>query len=124
MTERIYTIEEIRKKVVPIAEKYNLKKISLFGSYARGEAKENSDLDFYVVDRKNSYDISEWGYLNFYAELEEMFEKEIDIVTARTIKQNWDRWYTKLLYKNIKDDEVVLYECGFDKGFEYIGSLA
>ena len=38
-----YTIEEIKDKVTPIAQKYGVKRISLFGSYARGEATENSD---------------------------------------------------------------------------------
>ena len=36
----IYTIDEIRRKVVPIAKKYGVKKLSLFGSYARGEADD------------------------------------------------------------------------------------
>lgn len=122
MNNKIYTIEEIREKIIPLAQKYNLKKVSLFGSYARGEATETSDLDFYIVDNQNSYDVEEWGYFRFYTELEDIFEKEIDVVIATTIKQNWDRWYTKLLYKNIKDDEVVLYDSRIYKGFEHFRS--
>ncbi len=45
---RIYTVEEIQKKVRPIAEKYGIDTVWLFGSYARGEANENSDVDLLV----------------------------------------------------------------------------
>lgn len=43
-----YTIEEIRTKAMPIAIRYGVDALSLFGSYARGEADEKSDLDFLI----------------------------------------------------------------------------
>ena len=48
MPDTIYTIDKIKDIVKPIAKKYNVQSIYLFGSYARGEANENSDLDFLV----------------------------------------------------------------------------
>ena len=48
MNDKVFTIEEIVSLVKPIAEKYGIKEIYLFGSYARGEADEDSDLDFLV----------------------------------------------------------------------------
>ena len=44
----IYTLEEIRSRVTPIAKQYELKAVYLFGSYARGDADENSDIDLLV----------------------------------------------------------------------------
>ena len=44
--QHIYTLDEIRAIAVPIAERHQLKRLALFGSYARGEANEQSDLDF------------------------------------------------------------------------------
>ena len=41
----IYTISEIQAIVTPIAQKHKLKAVYLFGSYARGTATENSDVD-------------------------------------------------------------------------------
>lgn len=41
----VYTIDEIKAKIYPIAKQYNLSKVYLFGSYARGEEDENSDID-------------------------------------------------------------------------------
>ncbi len=49
MHSRIYSIEDIKRIVKPIANKYNAKAIYLFGSYARGEATAKSDLDFLVI---------------------------------------------------------------------------
>ena len=46
----IYTIEEIRNKVVPYCKDYGLKRLCLFGSYAKGEATDTSDLDF-IMDK-------------------------------------------------------------------------
>ena len=36
----VYTIDQIKDKIYPVAEKYDLSKVYLFGSYARGEADE------------------------------------------------------------------------------------
>lgn len=48
MNDKILAIKDIETLVKPIAEKYKVKEIYLFGSYARGEADESSDLDFLV----------------------------------------------------------------------------
>ena len=46
MKDRIYTVNEIRDIVAPIARKHGVASLYLFGSYARGEASANSDIDF------------------------------------------------------------------------------
>ena len=46
------TVEEIRKKVAPIAEEYRLSRVYLFGSYAKGTAKQNSDVDVLIETRR------------------------------------------------------------------------
>ena len=48
MQASVFTMEQIAAAVKPLADKYRVKEIYLFGSYARGEAEENSDLDFLV----------------------------------------------------------------------------
>ena len=51
----IYTIKEIKNIIKPILSKYGITEIYLFGSYARGEAKESSDIDIAIItdDFKN-----------------------------------------------------------------------
>lgn len=44
----VYTLEEIGRLVRPVAEKYHLKSVYIFGSYARGEAQDDSDIDLLV----------------------------------------------------------------------------
>ena len=46
----IFTIEEITKRTTPIAIKHGVNRLCLFGSYARNEAREGSDLDFIMDD--------------------------------------------------------------------------
>jgi hypothetical protein len=46
MPVKKYTIEEIKAIVEPIARKYGVARVYLFGSYARGDVIENSDVDF------------------------------------------------------------------------------
>ena len=53
MNKKIFTIRDIETLVKPIAKKYRVKEIYLFGSYARGEADESSDIDFLVFGGEN-----------------------------------------------------------------------
>ena len=48
MTRKVYTINEIKGIVAPIAKKHGVNKVYLFGSYARGEATPSSDVDLCV----------------------------------------------------------------------------
>jgi len=45
---KVLSLQEIAEIVKPIAEEYGVEEIYLFGSYARGEASQDSDLDFLV----------------------------------------------------------------------------
>ena len=45
---RIYSVQEIADRIRPVAKRYNLKAVYLFGSYARGEADAKSDIDLLV----------------------------------------------------------------------------
>ena len=53
MNDNVFTIADIKALVKHIAEKYNVDEIYLFGSYARNEADQNSDLDFLVFGGSN-----------------------------------------------------------------------
>ena len=53
MKDKVLTLEDIVRLVKPIAEKYHVQEIYLFGSYARGEADTDSDLDFLVYGGEN-----------------------------------------------------------------------
>lgn len=48
MDKSILTIEDIRAIITPLAHKYNAAEIWVFGSYARGDATSDSDIDLLV----------------------------------------------------------------------------
>lgn len=48
MDNDILAIDEIRTAIAPLAQKYSVAKIWLFGSYARGDATADSDIDLLV----------------------------------------------------------------------------
>lgn len=82
----VYSIDDIRNRIAPLAEKYHIPAIYLFGSYARGEATETSDLDF-LVDTTGTELNSLLKLGALYCDLEVAFGKEIDLITVRTIMQ-------------------------------------
>ena len=83
----IYTMDEIKKRVFPVIQKYNIPAMYLFGSYARGEATEESDLDF-LVDTAGTNLTSLLSLGALYCDLEEVFQKSIDLITVRSVMQN------------------------------------
>lgn len=99
--DKVYTLEEIRAKAIPIAKKYGVKRLSLFGSYARGEADAQSDLDF-LYDSGNGKIKSTFDYIDFIYDLEEEFKCHIDVVSAGI--------RDKKFLSEIKNDEVLIYE--------------
>lgn len=98
MNNKIYTIEEIKTIVTPIAEKYSFKEVYLFGSYARGEATEKSDIDL-VINFSES--ITLFTYAEIIEELETLFGKKVDVVSHSSAGP-------RLLYQII-DEEILMY---------------
>ena len=75
----IYTIGEIKDKAIPIAKAYGISRMSLFGSYARGEAQDSRDVDFYI-DRGKLSNLMK--YFAFVDELENALHCHVDVVTT------------------------------------------
>lgn len=96
-----FTLEEIREKSIPIAQKYGVKRLGLFGSYARGEANDESDLDF-LIDTGRLRGLIQ--YFGFVYDLEDTFGCHVDVIT--------DGIEDRDFLDRIKRDEVVLYEAG------------
>ena len=99
MSDKIYTLEEIRAIAEPIARRYHIAGLYLFGSYARGEANAQSDLDF-RVDRGQVIDLLELGGL--YSDLEAGFDqKKLDVLTTQMLSPDFLR--------QIQPEEVTIY---------------
>ena len=107
MTDKIYTIDEIKQIVFPIAKKYGVEKVYLFGSYARGEATEKSDIDLRVT-ASNIHSLFVLGGL--YSDLEEALNKSLDLVTTESLINVANKRFSEKFYENIKTEEKLLYE--------------
>ncbi len=59
-----------------------VRKIGLFGSFKRGQARRKSDIDILVVLEKPTFD----SYMEVKFYLEDLFERKVDLVMAETIK--------------------------------------
>ena len=74
----ILTIKQIKERIKPVMAKHNVKEVYLFGSYSRGEANRNSDVDIYC----DSGDVRTlWELSSFCDELENALGKKVDVVT-------------------------------------------
>jgi predicted nucleotidyltransferase len=96
----IYSVDQIKEKITPVAQSYGVKRVMLFGSYARGEATEDSDIDFHI----EAGDIKDlFALAGFRLDLEDALNKKVDVVTTGGIQLD------KRLYERIKGEEVTLY---------------
>jgi predicted nucleotidyltransferase len=66
-----------------LAEKFGVIEIAIFGSYARGEQREDSDIDL-IVDFKEGWKTFD-NYMNLKFYLEELFGRKVDLVIKSAI---------------------------------------
>ncbi len=94
----IYTLDEIKEKTIPIAIKYGVSSMSLFGSYARGEATDESDVDLLINkgEIKGLIDL-----VDFIHDLEQSLKCNVDVVTTSS--------HNKKFLEKICKDEVLIY---------------
>ena len=100
MKEPKYSIEDIKAAIIPIARKYNAKRIAIFGSYARGEAGAKSDIDLHLIDTGGV-----WGYFmlcGFRQDLEACLGVKVDVLTTGAMDDE--------VLERVKKDEVMIYE--------------
>lgn len=98
MIENIYTTQQIQSILKPIFTSYNVKKAVLFGSYAKGLAKKNSDVDILVDSGLKG--------LAFYGLLEDVVTslgKEVDMIDVSQVVENSD------MDNEIKRSGVMIY---------------
>ena len=73
----VLTLKQIKTRILPVMAKHNIHEVFLFGSYARGEANNKSDVDIYC-ESGDIRTLIDQGF--FEDELEEALGKEVDIV--------------------------------------------
>jgi len=77
-------IELLRKNEDEVKKKFGVTKIGIFGSFARGEEKEGSDIDVLVEFQENYKTFDNYMDLKFL--LEDLFGRKIDLVTIDALR--------------------------------------
>lgn len=95
------TFEDIRNVIWQYIDEYGIRKVGIFGSYARGQARETSDIDL-VFDFQKKFGM--FGLSHLKLSLEERLGKSIDILEYSSIDP--------FLRESILKDTVVIYEQG------------
>lgn len=76
-------IKEQKNFIYSVADKYGITDIRIFGSFASGQVKENSDLDLLVKISK--HDGMGFDLIRFEREIEEKLNIKLDVVTENSV---------------------------------------
>ena len=101
MSEKIYTIEEIKKILNEILKDEPVYQVVLFGSYAKKEAIKNSDIDL-LIDTKSK--LKGFALLKLICKIQEKFGKDIDGFEKYEIMSD------SPIDREIKRTGVIVYE--------------
>lgn len=102
----VYKIEEIAERVRPVAERYGISRVYLFGSYARGEATEESDVDLMISYQKLTGAFAIGGV---YIDFKEALDKPVDIVSERAVTSDYTSDLGRKLYNSIEKEGILIY---------------
>ncbi len=93
--------EDLELNIIPLCKKYGVRRMDIFGSFARGNATKESDIDLLVEfeGTKHIFD----RYMDLMMELEEKTHRKIDIITYQAIQN-------PIFKKVIEEERKILYE--------------
>ncbi len=91
----------IKEYINKIAGSYQIDKVYLFGSIARNEMNDNSDIDLVVVfdGKEDSGD----RFLNFILDIQKKFNRRADVITEKMLSKN------PYFKKNVENDLEIIY---------------
>lgn len=85
MSINLKLLQDKREEIINIATKHGAYNVRIFGSVARGEADEKSDIDFLI-----DYDIEKitpWFPVGLIHDLQDFLGEKVDVVTADGLKE-------------------------------------
>ena len=81
------TIEEIKKKALPVLLRSGVEFAAVFGSVARGEMTKKSDIDILVrFNPEVEAELSLLDHIGIAQELEDIFGRKVDLISEDTLK--------------------------------------
>ena len=97
--KKVVTLANIKKRSLPVLKRHAVKHAAIFGSFARGDASEKSDVDFlieYKGKNKSLFDL-----VDLKSDLEDCLGRKVDLVTYRSI-------YSRLRQPILAEQVIIL----------------
>ena len=95
------TLNEIKETVAPLVKDYPVRRVILFGSYARGDATEKSDIDL-IIDSGGT--IGSWEFFGLIGKIVKKMPIDVDVFELDEIKK------PSRIFDSITNEGVVIYE--------------
>lgn len=99
MCDTVYSVDEIKTVLFPIFVRYNVKKAVLFGSYVKGLADKNSDVDLLLDSGLRGL-----KFIGLIEDVRSALDKEVDVFDETHIIPN------SKIDSEISKDGFVIYE--------------
>lgn len=88
VSERERVLRLLREKLPELRQRFPIKRMALFGSYARDEATQNSDIDLMVEFEQRVG----WEIVDLKEELEQLLGRRVDLATLNALKRKPLLW--------------------------------
>ena len=108
----IYNLAEIARLVAPILRRYPVSHACLFGSYARGEATDKSDVDI-VLHLEEGASFGMFDLSGLKMDLCDALQKKVDLLTVGSVRAS-----KNALAKNIDDEGVLIFDAAHERSEE------
>lgn len=99
MSNEIYTIEQLKAMLIPIFRLHGVKRAVLFGSYGKGQAGMDSDIDLLVDSSLRGL-----RFVGLMEDVRSTVDKEVDLLDVSHVEANSE------IDDEIKKTGVLLYE--------------
>jgi predicted nucleotidyltransferase len=100
MADKVYSISEISGRIAPVAKSYGVRRLALFGSYARGNATTDSDVDLRIVDRGSLRGL--FRLVSFERALAAALNLSVDLMPTDSLNEKF--------LNTIRDEEIIIYD--------------
>ena len=97
--EQVLSFLTIKEKVKQVVSNYNIERVYLYGSYAKGSANKESDIDLYMVS-----DIDGIDFFGVVEDLRNNLNNKVDLLSNKTVKENSE------ISKSIERTGILIYE--------------
>ncbi|MFW6119245.1 MAG: nucleotidyltransferase family protein [Planctomycetota bacterium] len=82
-----------RDRLAEVCERYGVERLEVFGSFTRGEAEAESDLDVLVSFRPGARGGLE--FVGLQQELEELFGRPVDLLTRKSVERSPNKYFRR-----------------------------